>query len=437
MKTAGQTIVLGMLILLACSGPETPGGVPVAEYYLDGVLRPADSSLTVEGRVTFRAPRDLTTAEFFLHRQLAVTELSAPGLQGYEFDTTQSGAYMPESGVLRLMFDSPVKEGSELTVEFTYEGRITRLPSYLASRIGNHWTELNLYLPWFPCNTKLTGDFLFDLDLDIGPEYELRSFGRPVHDGPRWRVDCDHPVRDIVVAAAHEFHTVTQSRMEQTVDVHYMSLADTTALEIADDVSSIVENYAEWFGGKVPPVMSIIESLREQGGGYGRRGLVVLSGLSDSAYAGNHEGYFRYFAHEAAHIWWWRAPSDAWQDWLNESLAEFSALMMVREKFGIDSYTSRLEQARQQAEGTPPIWGLDRMVRAPDSMRQAVHAALYAKGPVLLSELEQRIGPANFRLFLQQLMAQKVTKTEEFLRVLETFQGTDTAHWFEEQLKTR
>jgi hypothetical protein len=80
---------------------------------------------------------------------------------------------------------------------------------------------------------------------------------------------------------------------------------------ILEDASSILACYDRWFLGKVPKDISIIQSPREKGGGYARRGLIVLGGLNDRQYVDLREAYGRYLGHEIAHLWWWKAETSS------------------------------------------------------------------------------------------------------------------------------
>jgi len=51
------------------------------------------------------------------------------------------------------------------------------------------------------------------------------------------------------------------------------------------------------------------------------------------------------------------------EDWLNESFAEYSALMAVRELFGTGRFQNIIAGKRKRSEGMPPIKALKGMTR--------------------------------------------------------------------------
>jgi len=181
----------------------------------------------------------------------------------------------------------------------------------------------------------------------------------------------------------------------------------------------------------------LIESGRAKGGGYAGKGLVFLGGLSDSGYRERREGYIRYLGHEMAHAWWSGASVRDWQDWINEGFAEFSALMLVRSIFGEESFRKRLENKRQNAADTAPIWGFERWDRSTPEKQQEIQAVLYDKGPVLLAELEERLGSETFLAACRDLAGHVEKNTSLLLEVISSRGGRDVASWFETQLRIR
>ncbi len=102
----------------------------------------------------------------------------------------------------------------------------------------------------------------------------------------------------------------------------------------------------------------------------------------------------RYLAHEAAHFWWTLAPADTWEDWLNESFAEYSALLLIRDRFGEEEFRTRMDRKRESAEGTPPIWGFDRGDTSTEEKSMQVQAVLYNAGPQPTSPASKAASPA-------------------------------------------
>ena len=78
------------------------------------------------------------------------------------------------------------------------------------------------------------------------------------------------------------------------------------------------------------------------GWGFIREGITVFGGklsanVNDAAYA---------IAHEMGHLWSTGAPLN-WEDWLNESFAEYGALLFLEKQLGEAEYELRIEKLIQ------------------------------------------------------------------------------------------
>ncbi len=217
--------------------------------------------------------------------------------------------------------------------------------------------------------------------------------------------------------------------------LHSETFADETAHLLGEDLLWTLERFAGWFGPVRPNEFSLIESPRLKGGGYARRGLAVVSALDEKEYLNRRENYLHYLAHEAAHAWWWSAPSNSWEDWLNESFAEYSALMVIRERHGVETFNRLLDHKREQANGTPPLWRFNRTDTTTPEKQETVTAMLYHQGPILLNELADRIGNRQFIDLCRGMQWSGVQFTGHFLDLLEELEGKDVRGWMEAVLK--
>ncbi|MFO7892716.1 MAG: M1 family aminopeptidase [Longimicrobiales bacterium] len=417
-----------LLIGLTAATPVTVSAatqdLPAAPHYRVRLeVDPAARHIRVTGSLTLPARDTLTV---FLHRQLEVRSFRVAGGPEHEIDADDHGIrYLPEA--IRVRVPSPAsRRGGRMEVGFEYEGTITDWPEWSASVIGPEWTEIGLYFPWFPYHPDL-GPFTYELEVVHDPAYTVAAMGaRETHDGVT-TFRRSTPTNDMVVTAAPALQ-VSETRLgESTFRVAETELADATVDSILADVSWLQTFYGDWLG-PVAGDLLLVASEREQGGGYARMGGLFLAGFEDDAYLGNRTGYLRYLGHELAHLWWYRADSNTWHDWLNESLAEYSALRAIRERVGKAEYRRRLAAKREEASGTPPIYGLDRN-------SEHAEAVLYDKGPVLLADLEDRIGSDRFRAFTRLLIEREVTTTTDFLDTLQGMMGREVRRWFEARLR--
>lgn len=102
--------------------------------------------------------------------------------------------------------------------------------------------------------------------------------------------------------------------------------------------------------------------------------------------------------HEVAHFWWHLADVNR-EDWLNEGLAEFSALRMSAKQFGPERRKELLTQFLQDAaECSERISILGTNFRHDDR-----YVNLYEKTSLLLAVLEKRHGAAAMDAFLKEV----------------------------------
>ena len=163
---------------------------------------------------------------------------------------------------------------------------------------------------------------------------------------------------------------------------------------------------------------------RKNGTGYSRPGYLVVADVGTLA-ADNVWGRVGYVAHELSHSWWSNAEFTTEDYWLVESTAEYVALRFLATELGQPAADTLFEGKKKRAERGGPILGQGR----PSG------DAVYAKGPLLLRELERRIGRDKLDAVLGALARRKHITTRDFLDELARVAGPATATEFEADLR--
>jgi len=425
-------------VLVACRpAPVVPQPhVPLAHYEIRADIDPASGFLEAAVELTLEAPagepRSLT---FLLHREFEIRRVAGEGVAGHGFGPPpdRPSLYSPEAFHLRVDFETPPRAGDTLRIAFEYAGEITSWPEWSANVMTGEWVELGLYFPWFPHREEM-GMFTYRLDIGCPENHEARAAVPVRNEGGRRIFDERRPSRDIVLVVSPHLKTRSFDLDGADIHIHAVSLTAETIEMMGDDLSAILGLFRSWFGDLESAALTVIQSPRVKGGGYARNNLVVLGGLQDRDYAGQREGYIRYLAHEAAHNWWWRAPVDTWEDWLNEGLAEFSALAVVRDMFGVEAFEKRLARKKEAAAGEGAIPGFDRADLSSPEARRTSEILLYSKAPVLLFELEDRLGVDGMREFCRLLVRDAISTTDGFLETLARYAGGAERERFEARL---
>jgi len=420
----------------AVDGPRSES----SHYAIAATVEPAGQFIGVTADLSFLSPSDgLRVLTFYLHRQLVL------GVVAGSLVTTHTSAepdsaeipYMPEARAVQVRLSRPLAEGERTDLHFEYAGVVDTWPWWLANHISEEWIELGIYFPWFPYNYTEYGPFTFAVDLTIDSAYEMRSYGAAERTSSGWHFQSSVPTNDIVLAGSRDLRTRSFRGDGYSVQVHFYFMGESEVQRLGREALTVLAKYSEWFGAIEQRSLNLVQSKRSRGGGYSRPGLVVLGQLGALSAPEQRADLLRYLSHEAAHMWWRRAPATSWEDWLNESFAEYSALLVIRDEFSTAEYEARIERKRAQGEATHPIWGLDRSDYSSDEQSREIRMVLYSKGPVLLHELAERVGRERFFNWCRELVQREVSTTGQALAVLGELEGEETRDWFGGLLKAR
>jgi hypothetical protein len=378
------------------------------------------------------------TLHFSLHEQFTIHKITGKGIQNFIFDIDAPAVsvFMRNARPLKIMLEEDIDRNKPLDIVFEYEGTITAWAENSANVVSKDWVELGMYLPWFPSGFIL-GYFTYEIQAECDPAYQLRSYGGYTNQNDTWYFKRTIPDFDINLVASKNLKTMERESRDYRLFFHYESLLAETAVGVSHDLAKILDYYATWFGGdKKGENFTVIQSAREKGGDYARKGLIVASKLTDDRYKNQHEKIIRNLGHEAAHLWWRMAPAYSWEDWLNESFAEYSVLLVIKRMFGEAAYQNWISDKSSGLDGIPPIWEFNRNNMQTSDGPDIIQTNLYNKGPVLLHELTKRIGEDAFLLLCKQMVASSVSSTDAFLSLVEKNHGRKIRNWFEDLLKS-
>jgi len=346
---------------------------------------------------------------------------------------TSDSRYMPVARKISLKAAQISGMGKHAEILFSYKGKLSKLPPYFANVTGKEWTEIGLYLPWFPYCPESARLFTFNVTVKNVNGYEIYGLGEVEKRDDVTRIVSRNPTTDIVICMSRDVKHVSGKISDAELSIYHNNFSNEFASELSEEVSNMLALLEEWTGSKLQSGVTIIESQRTMGGGYARMGGVVLGGIDQEKYKLDKIPLKRYFAHEIAHLWWFRANPSTWEDWLNESFAEYSALMVLREREGNATFNRLIEIKKVNSDSTPAIWNFDRN----GSDNKTVNKVIYDKGAVLLSELEQKIGKEQFIELYGTIIKENISTTAELLSLISKKCSPGTDDWFENLLKTR
>jgi len=347
--------------------------------------------------------------KLYIYKDITIDKICSDREMIYQVDeeVTDWCPFILESKLIKITFGKAIAIGENININFQYKGHISLLTKYGINRISMDWVELGLYSPWFPIVESLEAA-LFNVNIKIDKDYEVVN-SKKLRD--TFVLNKTKPYCDCSIICSNRFSIIREEVCNLVVNTYFIDYRDREfAMDIANYSKLIFNKYFN-FGKIGEKELSIVLLPREEGGGYCRPNLVVLT---TGNYSNNKIGYFKYLAHELAHLWWCKANSNSWEDWLNESFAEYSALIVLREVFGEEEFATRIEKYKIKAEGLPAIEGIDRG-------HDKAYEVLYIKGSYLLYELEKTIGREKFIELLNIIHTKDIDNTDKFLKELESY----------------
>ena len=423
--------LLSMLLFISCNenkGDKDLNNIKYSHYDIQLKIDPDEQFIKVVGNLKFLVEKDsLDVLSFNLHKKFVISTFSINGDNSYQLDTSNTNVrWLPDAMKIIYPTKKIFQKGDVLNVDFSYEGKITAWPTWSANVISSDWIEIGLYFPWYP---SIYGPFTYKVSIDIDPGYNVFAMGEATEEGNKKVFETNFPVDDFIICASKDLTIRETKLLNHSFQIVNCTLSDETVDSIQTDIENFYKLYSSWFGKIQVQDMCLVVSKRDKGGGYSRKGGLFLGGLTDSNYLNKRTDYVRYLGHEIAHFWW-RGAASNWEDWLNESFAEYSAMILIKELRSKEEFNSRLNIKRSESNNTPPIWEISR--NAP--LAQQV---LYSKGVILLIELEEKIGNNKFLELCRARIDKKTNNTLDFLNLIKDIGGKEIADWFEQSLKTR
>lgn len=403
-----------VLVLQAVATPD-PGGL-IDRYSIEARIDPVSGGVEVTAALDLKVPEGgLTSLEFFLNEGLEVTDVrSDAAIRGVARHDDRLGEFQfaPTAVPIEVAFVGELEPGRSLTVSVTYDGTIVGDP-WGTNRVTAGWVELGMYAAWFPLKPEEKA-FTSSVRVTLDSGYTVAGAGKVsrsilTEDGPEWTLEQSRPSDDIVVIAGPDLRRRQVGVGAAEMELYESRLGPAEIERIVSDVTDLIGSESEWFGDPEPIPLTVVFADRDRGGGYARPGLVVLT------YDGEPNTYTRFakgLAHEISHFWWSGAPTTSWEDWLNESFAEYSALLWVRQHMGEGIFADYVESYTQQSGDLPPIRNMARD-------HEAAYAVLYRKGPMVLFRLEEVMGREGFVQLLRTIHINEVRSTDQLMDLLE------------------
>lgn len=213
---------------------------------------------------------------------------------------------------------------------------------------------------------------------------------------------------------------------DESIDFNMYSLK-TSNLSLPVELDRLLKNIYNFYNdlfGMVAERLELTVAVMDRlsGGGYFRNGLIVLSSEERTEL-----DWIHFFAHELAHIWWRGADTTSWEDWLNESLAEFSSWLFIEKYLGKSTAEEVSHEYCYEIRECPPLRNLDRNSKH-------VYFSRF-KGARLLKSIDKQFGKEELIQSLQLLIELPERKTDHWLVELSKVGKTKMSDYILRQLE--
>jgi hypothetical protein len=394
----------GTWLVLATAAPSAL--VPLSADAADApaydiALRLEPAQGTIDARVEITHPG---SSAFRLARDLTIRRLVADGMPS----RFEEG---PADGDGAREVTLPGSPPGHLLVEYGGQMRPSSFPRLTSqvNLVNAGLVELAGYVSWYP---KCHGSpaFTFHLVVDTPDAFAAVSNGRLIGKQPgqagrgvsEWASYT--PVSDIVLVSAPGLRLTVSPRAGSGTEIYSTALSRTYVEAMATDVDATIGFMQRTLASAAGTDRVRIVYSPRPGWGYVRQPMIVVSEESARLAASQPYGRardVRYVAHEIAHYWWYRADTATPDDWINEGLAEYSALLACRTVVGAAFADVLIAEYDERSATSPTTTAiLDTQSSSPDRELNR-----YVRPVLMLENLRRRYGDERMTTFLRSASA--------------------------------
>jgi hypothetical protein len=350
---------------------------------------------------------------FYLTNEVNIDQLKGEAIEAYKFDKDAK-----PFATLTISFKKPLEKETAASFTLSYSGALSK--GFWTDNYN--WIDVDpdfMILPLFTDFTVFNYDIHAELD---DPNYKFLD----VRDQ---RMSSD---LNINAESVFYFESVVAG---SEMNFRRINEGDNSVNIISNKPDSIVQH----LGNKGLEILNYFNSTigeKKKVNGFS----VLYRPMPDSVFrtirsltderfimfSSNHER-IPTLAHEISHFWWNRGNDFTMEKWLDESFAEYSKLMYIRDIQSQDRFQEEINLLEKEVEDLPSILKSDRFGKNWSGI-------LYKKGPYLLYQLEELLGKERFIQLLSKLNEEDVSTTEGMLNELETISSSEVSDTFREKL---
>lgn len=397
------------LTLLAISAAQAQFDAPV--YHYQGTLEadPGTGHIAADWQIDLLAGQSG-----------ALTFVLAPSLGNIAINGDITGFETGEQGPFQSL-TLHLEDGAQ-HIGIRYDGVL--LPEPMDNDINAvtpERVELTIDSFWLPVDAGFRGFFTTDLTVDVGAPWRAVANGEVIPEPSGARIINSGPSLDIAFTLAPGFRVSGQEGYT-LFDLRDHDEGTDRLIAAADFCFDYLNAR---FGALDPLPRASFVIHRRSESAYNRRAYITLTDISDTP----DDRLTQFVCHELAHHWSAGADFMTVENWLNESFAEYTGVMALRERYGEAAFLYRMNGFRDQVAGQalPPVW-------VPGATDRGPYLVNYRAGPIALWHLETYLGRPAFHRFITRYMVDGIDTTPDLLAMLEDVAGHEARDWFENRL---
>ncbi len=363
--------------------------------------------------ITFDSLSKVDEIKLFIHQSANISKISSnSSLIQYKELKEQ---FIGEDKAIVINSDEIINR--KLTITYAYSLDSVQDKSF---QFNKNWLELNLYTAWFPLNMDY-GLFKYKINVQLPTNYKLIGSGIISSDkGTLWEINQNTKSFDIPLIISSQFNCISIAKGK--IKIYYLDLDKENIRKLKRSANRHYNFLNGILGKSNTNSLTLAVNQFNRPISYTRKSFISLT--VENSFTIQDE---KTLAHEIAHLWWNKASVSSWEDWLNEGFAEYSSILILRNKYGEDNFNKNIRKLESSINDLPSLYRL----KKENTIEQNV---ITYKGAYLLYELENKIGRKIFTDFLKIVHNKNIKETSELLTLIKNELGLETKNFVEIKL---
>ena len=447
-----------------------PTPTPVSEeevphYHVELQVDPNQLYMTGQETITYTnttgVPLEEIVLRLYANIPFGFEEMEKDPTVGYKFSNRIQLSNVQVNGqpvevalskhdsVAALPLAQPLADGQSLTIDLSFTLQGYSIFNYVQSV----WTESS-FLPmlavydqdgWRMDVCSDCEDFvysqsaLFDYSVTLPAGWQVAGSGdqlavETLSDGEVRYTYQTGLMRDVTLSVSDDF-ILRERKVGHTILILYLFGDEKDADTLLDIAASAFSFYEEQFGDYPFDTLKLVCSSSSRSSGREYPGLIYIAYNLDDGVKTE-----KIISHEIAHQWWYSTVgNDIFNEaWLDESFAEYSALLYLQETEGEEVFQNYLKEFQSSAALADA--GTGGKLKVGSSVAEFSGSGyytniVYEKGPLFLNTLRTQMGDEAFFDGLQAYYRQYqfgVADRQGFLEVMQRFSDVNLSPLFKE-----